>query len=955
VPSAGPSDDTLPSLGPPIAGGRRRGETIGRFIIVDVLGQGAMGVVVAAYDPKLDRKVAIKLVRPGASALVSPEEWRARLMREAQAMARVSHPNVVAIYEAGIEDREHEVFIAMEFIDGETLGAWTRRERRSWREIVAMYRFAGRGLAAAHAAGLVHRDFKPENVLVNRDGRVCVSDFGIVGVAAGDESAARAAGVPAPSAFTATLTHAESLIGTPIYMAPEQHLRRRVDARADQFAFCVALYEALYGERPFAGDTYTTLVDEVTNGRVRPAPRGADVPPWIRAIILRGLEVDPAKRFGSMEELGAALGSDPTLRRRRNLLVAGVVLVGLVSGGLVVRRALTTPAAPRVIDPCAHAADELAGIWDDPLRAAVRQSFAATKRPYAEDTALRVTTILDGYAGQWAAAKERTCRANVRGEESSALGDLRMLCLARHRAELGALTAILAKGDADVVDHAVEAAEGLGDLAACDDKAALLAAYPPPDDDATRGALETLRAKLAQAVALDRAGKSADGVALAKTLVDDARRLAYPPALAEAVYTLGHLEKDAGDAGSEVATKDALGDAAAARDDRLIAQAQLDLVWETAHFSTHPADALALRPFVEAAVARVGDDPSLQASLHSVMGGLLYVTGAYEQARAETEQALALTRKAHGADHPDEARELFNLGLMADAQGKYAEARDYHQRALDLFGKTLGPEHPENAEVLSSIAITLAQEGKFQEAVDTQKKAIAIAENADDRADLANALQGMGGEESSLGHYDDARTHLERALAIQEERLGHEHPDLASILGALGQVAQGQHRHDEAKAYFERAIAIREKALGPEHPFVAQSLISLANLYMAESKYADALPLVQRAIAITEASVGKTHPRLGYYLTALGICLIRTAHAVDAIAPLERALEIRTTAKIVDPTELARTRYILARALWDSRRDRTRALALAADAKAAPNTNAAQLAPIEKWWNERGP
>jgi serine/threonine-protein kinase len=263
-----------------------------------------MGVVYAAEDPRLGRKVALKLLHPALAEVA--EEQQQRLLREAQAMARLSHPNVLPVFDLGTEGRQ--VFLAMEFIEGPTLAAWLKQRERTWREILGIFLEAGRGLAAAHQAGLVHRDFKPTNVLVGADGRPRVTDFGLVRVAATLEEGQPQA---SPRSAESTLTQTGTVAGTPAYMSPEQLAGRPVDARGDQFSFCVALYEALHGVRPFAADA-----PPEHRWMLRRPDRSPRVPGYVRAVLARGLALEPAERFPSMDALLAALTRPPTLRRR---------------------------------------------------------------------------------------------------------------------------------------------------------------------------------------------------------------------------------------------------------------------------------------------------------------------------------------------------------------------------------------------------------------------------------------------------------------------------------------------------------------------------------------------------------------------------------------------------------------------------------------------------------------
>jgi serine/threonine protein kinase len=318
------------------AGDLGTGARIGRYVVIERVGTGAMGVVYGAYDPELDRKIALKLIKPGQGV---KDMARARLLREAKAIARLQHPNVVAVHDVGVF--EDQVFLAMEFVAGGTIKSWLAAQPRSWREIVDVFVAAGRGLAAAHAAGLVHRDFKPDNVLLDKEGRPRVVDFGIARQAGGGDDLASDTGeVGEDAAATlqdssgkhalATLTKTGTWVGTPAYMAPEQFLGERGDEKSDQFSFCVALYEALYGERPFAGDDMLSISVNVTTEQLRPLPRDRGIPAWVRRVILRGLKVDPAARWESVAALTRALDNDPAISLRRRLVMGGAI--ALVAG-----------------------------------------------------------------------------------------------------------------------------------------------------------------------------------------------------------------------------------------------------------------------------------------------------------------------------------------------------------------------------------------------------------------------------------------------------------------------------------------------------------------------------------------------------------------------------------------------------------------------------------------------
>jgi len=359
-----------------------RGTAVGRYLVVGLVGRGAMGDVYAAYDPELDRKVALKLLRDGRDR---NEERALRLQREAKAIARLSHENVVAVYDAGaIGD---QAYVAMEFVDGKNVAEWIQSAASppSWRQILRVFIAAGRGLAAAHQAGLVHRDFKPHNVMVRGDGVVRVTDFGMArltdAATAAPERGPGAAGELPPDGqpMNEALTETGALMGTPAYMAPEQMEGGQVDSRSDQFGYCVSLYEALYGQRPFAGDHLSTLWLSVTSGAVRP-PATREIPPWVRRVLLRGLSVKPEDRFPSMGALVAQLERDPAARRRR-LLVAGAGLTLVVASVVTAQQSVQGRRAELDRTIAAHLGEARAAA--DQARAQAGEARARARRAFA--------------------------------------------------------------------------------------------------------------------------------------------------------------------------------------------------------------------------------------------------------------------------------------------------------------------------------------------------------------------------------------------------------------------------------------------------------------------------------------------------------------------------------------------------------------------------------------------
>jgi hypothetical protein len=403
VESARSGARATPLRAPPRAdSGLERPNVADRYVGLRPLGQGGAGAVYAAYDSELHRHVALKFLRRRFMGGEEGEEWRARMMREAKAMARLSHPNVVTLYDVGVSS-EDGVFLAMELVEGGTLTDWLRQKGRSWSQIVAMLCDAGEGLAAAHRAGMIHRDFKLDNVLLGSDGRPRVTDFGLARTAEdhpNEEQASLAGSLPSPTPSharaalppatasrlrppapeaLAKLTLTGSIMGTPGYMAPEQYTNNlALDARADIFAFCATLYRALYGERPFGGEGLKHIAYLTLQGEVSKAPKGSKVPSWLRKVVLSGLARDRDARPGSMEELLARLRAGAAKQRRRRFAAVGAL--GVAGVCALALRVLAAAAHPGVVrrDEPARAATTA-----DPSESAAVGGEAAHQDPAA--------------------------------------------------------------------------------------------------------------------------------------------------------------------------------------------------------------------------------------------------------------------------------------------------------------------------------------------------------------------------------------------------------------------------------------------------------------------------------------------------------------------------------------------------------------------------------------------
>ncbi len=777
-PHSSSPQDTTPATGlsaTPGDYGFAVGSPIGRYVVLERIGGGGMGIVYSAYDPKLDRRVALKLLRPDVSPDAQP-----RLLREGQTLARLAHPNVVNVHDVG--EFDGRVFVDMEFVKGSTLTRWLEASPRSVREVLDVFLQAGRGLAAAHAVGIVHRDFKPDNVLVGDDGRVRVADFGI----------AMLSGVDAPS----NVAH-----GTPLYMAPEQTRGGGADARSDQWSFCLSLVEALTGQHPLAGVAPGARPSEIG------LPRSPRIPLWLRPVLARGLRADPGARFPSTDALLAALSRDPRTAWTRGVALAtllAVVAVGMV-GYTRMKRARSLV--------CANGEDRLAGVWDDARRREASAAFTATGKPFSAAAWQSARASLDDYAREWARTYVDACEAtHVRGEQSAELLDLRMACLGDRRKDMGALVEVLVHADVPVVTNALSAAHALPQIEACSDVRALRSGVKAPDP-AKAAEVKRIGDELSAIKALTSAGKQRDVVARAHELVAAADATGYLPLEAEALLADGVVRDKNGDyAGADAALFRAARAADAAGDDRLrvsIYGRLLDVVGlREAKHDLVPI----LFGQAEAALARVGSYDEGRAHIDQAIAGVLLEEGKLDDAFAADQRALALWQKLRGPESRETARVLGNMGVVQEGLGKADDALASYEQALAIETKVLGPEHPDVVTELHNIANIHQAKLEFREAAAGFERAVAVAEASlgPDHPMLAECLDGLGEAVAELGEYERAVKLHERALAIKDKALQPDNPQLLYTLVGLGDALLKQPHPDPARAaaVLERALAL---------------------------------------------------------------------------------------------------------------------------------------------------
>jgi tetratricopeptide (TPR) repeat protein len=870
----------LPSVHPP-------GSRIDRYVVLSTLGKGGMGAVYAAYDFELDRRVALKFLLPSVAEAGDSAGFQARLLLEARAMARLSHPNVVTLYQVGPAP-DGGIYLAMELVEGGTLGAWLEAEKRSWREVLAMLCAAGEGLAAAHRAGLIHRDFKLENVLVRKDGRPQVTDFGVarggdapaererpkasvsVRPAAGEGASARGGVPPAPlsSGSLSSLTLTGSMLGTPGYMAPEQYtMDADIDARADVFAFCATLYRALYGKRPFAGAGIEEVAEATLLGKVRETPAGSDVPGWVRAVVLSGLQVDPNDRPASMDVLLRALRANPSKQWRRwSLAVVCAGVCGALWFGV-------HAAGDRRVRGCRVEADRLGDAWDAPSKAAIAEAFRATNLSYAEETWKRTEERLSAYAGEWSRVAYEVCAATrVRGEQSQAMMDLRTECLDQRLDELRGTVRIFKTADVQTVQNAVKLATELRPLEPCSNLDRLSALDRPPDDPHARAEIRELRADVAEASELRIAGRETMGRTEVETIAERVQAAKNGPLLVAWAIEAARVES----AHDVKAAADGWKRAFALADryhlDRERAESEMELGGAYDDLGQH-SDAEWWFSVAGETLVRIGGDPHLELKRGSYLGLTYYQQGKYadavavlrdtnerarkdaiddpralmnvhsflafalskndarmEEAITEAGAAVDIAERANGHEHPSVTKMVLNLGTIELIAGRYDDALATVSRVVATFERQIARGELASTHVIYGVALStkatiLLRMGQPREAVGPLELARSIDRQAGRRDYLLNDQVTIAEALRRLGRLDEAIQACAEGEAIADEDKETRAEDLVALRTVQARVALDRGDRVRARSFAERAVAGAETGVADAYDLAMARLV----------------------------------------------------------------------------------------------------------------------------------
>jgi tetratricopeptide (TPR) repeat protein len=815
-------------------GGRlTAGAKLGRYEIVEFIGGGGMGWVYRAKDTELEREVAIKVVQP----TVAGPKGRDRLLAEARAMAKLRHRAVVPVHDVG--EYAGGVYVAMALVKGGTLHDWMHAEPRPWRQVVARFLEAGRGLVAAHAAGIVHRDFKPRNVLLGEGGEVLVADFGIasasVEAADGDSATGRA-------------REATSIVGTPAYMAPEQAAGLAVDARADQYSFCVSLWEGLHGQRPQEAETRTQGV-LLTGATAAPTARRR-VPGWLTDAVARGFAPAPEKRWPTLAALLDQL--ERGLRRRRRWGIAAASTCGVLLAVVVV---LATPKrSAQATHACEPPTARMAVVWDAEHGARLSALFAATDPAHGATHATRALGALDGFAKRWLSAQVEACRATyVEHRQPEAILERRQACLDQRLAGVAERVRLIeGASSAAEIRKVMRLVDSLPIIEECTDLAQLAGEPPPPGEPSARAEYVALRAEAAAIDALRLAGKLSEHRQRAEAALVRARKLGHPIVIATLIDQVANALHNSGEFEAEVPLREeAISVGAAAHDDRFVADQWASLIFVVGRSLKQydKADGMVLA--ADAAISRAGEPVHYRFDLLSSRSAIAEARGDAPGALKILDEGLALLER-NGARTPGsqfEFRLMSGLDRRAEilkGQGRLREAIDAYEQAIKIGVVRFGEDHVFLYPYYGNLSVVLLEVG----------------------------------ERDAAGIY---RT-LRRAAAIAEAGL-EPSPRLAEVLWEVGETLLNDQRVEEAIPYLERAEALAAKTMEPGDERLADIAGSFGAARLAAGEPEEALKLIQRSLAGYE----KGGPSVNWGLTL---------HALGDVPLCANVAETPTTRKI---------------------------------------------------------
>ena len=930
------------------------GTRIGRYLIVEKIGEGGAGAVYSAFDAKLDRKVALKLLQKGPSGpMTTVNPLWPKLVQEARMLAKLSDPEVVTVFDVG----EHAgvAYLAMEYVEGGDLADWISRHRGveavaplPLREALALMRQAGEGLACAHRAGLVHGDFKPGNVLVDAKGRAKVSDFGISRLRAGaqvpsadletspglEATGGSSASGEQPQSRTLESEAGPRWIGTPAFMAPEQFDGVAPSEATDAYAFCTALFQTVYGVLPWSAKTMLEL-SMLKSQRPPTRPAGVSVPRWLDALLDRGLAPDPAERVGGMDALLTALDRGLRRRRRTGMIVAATAVVAV---GSTAPLWAGSSAGDGVL--C-----ETQGLrWAGEAQRAVKEAFDGLGHRAPAEAWSRVDTRMQALEVSWAEAWDQACTAS----SSPTLQQRSLDCLERQRRQSAALLDAWTQGETlgvELVDRASRAAAALTEPDRCLEAETLAQGDRVPSDPELARAVTDARALIDEAVGLSRSGRVSDALPKAQAALAAAEATAFSPVVAEASLVVGRALERSGDmAGSAKALERAYFEGTAAEAHALVADAASRLVWVVgARLEKHDEGML----WAQHAASALDKTGGARDRLMTNVAGLHERKGEYAVAEQKLEEALAATPAEAGFDLGIVHQ---RLGDVLRRQGKTDSAIAHYEETIALWTAALGASHPNVAIARTSWASGLGRAGRNEEAVAAYREALVELEAAfgTEHPSVSAALVNLGITLKNLRRYDEAETVVRRAAKIDAAVFGPEHMKTADRRETLGRLLTRRGQGAEALIEHQAAGKVYAKTLDPGHPWLVLNHLNRGDALRQMQNASAAVDAYRAGYEAARASLPDDDPLRPDTAAYYGRALVEAGRHAQASAILGPALlKIREHEGYGDVEAIAG--WALARAQVETGGPLADALKLAKAARAGLEGWPEEQAALDAW------
>jgi tetratricopeptide (TPR) repeat protein len=727
-------------------------------------------------------------------------------------------------------------------------------------------------------------------------------------------------------------------------MAPEQHRGEAADARSDQFAFCVTVWEALFGQRPFAGDNYAEIVTNVTEGNVRDAPAQSEVPPRVREALRRGLHKVPGERWDEIDDLLAELEIE-TPRTRKLLLLAAVPILIAIGVGIYLFANREQP----VSSSCPTAESKLAGIWDKKRREETRRAIAEVA-PFGADVASRMTSSLDVYTEKWAKSWNEACAANARGEQSPTMFDLRVACLTRRLHAVDAILSAFAKRDPAIVAKAGELVDGLAQIEICNNTESLARGAPPPNLLLEVAAIDTM---LEKADANRFGGNMAEARKLAEQALAEAERIKYRPSAAMALQTIARIEHEAGDyAGAEKTMQRAATEAIGSGYDELVADVLIELADIVGYELARPTEAYRLVEIARGAIDRIGNPPLKRLELLTTQSRIALAEGKHEPAIAALDEAEAIVKQL--GDEKQLIPIVAAKHLIELDTGRFDESFALVERELELRAKYEGARHPNYASALESRATIHFARNAFEVGLADLAAArkVKIEALGPDTPELLSVENNTGIIAGLLGDWEEALRSARVCRAISEKQSGLVHPATALSISNEAAALRELGRLAEAEPLAVQALEIRKRTLGEDHADYAVSLTEVGELRLAQKRWKEAAKLFSDAEQILVKAIGVESPLIPYATWGLGLAQVQMGDAKAAKATLEPTLA-RLDELELDPILNSETRLALGDALWKLG-EKARAKQIVTDTaiplgKLPPGTNKVLRARIQTW------